>query len=113
VIDRITQARLADGVSNASVNRLLQCIRVILRRAVHDWEWLDRAPKIRFLHEPKRRVRWLTRDEAERLIAELAGYVDRVSGARGLRLVAGTAVTLGDNLGTATRNEKGLLDGSL
>lgn len=260
VIDRITQARLADGVSNASVNRLLQCIRVILRRAVHDWEWLDKAPKIRFLREPKRRVRWLTRDEAERLIAELpehlaamvrfsletglrksnvtelkwsqvdlearrawihadqakarkaiavplsstavvvlrrqvgkhpeyvfaykghapvvqvngkawkaalarvgiedfrwhdlrhtwaswhvqagtplnvlqelgswespemvqryahlsadhlAGYVDRVSGARGLRLVAGTAVTLGDNLGTAASNEKGLHDGSL
>ena len=71
VIDRITQARLADKVSNASVNRMLQCIRVILRRAVNEWEWLDRAPKIRFLHEPTRRVRWLTRDEAETLLAKL------------------------------------------
>jgi integrase len=75
VIDRITQARLAEEVSNASVNRLLQCIRVILRRAVHDWEWLDRAPKIRFLHEPTRRVRWLTREQAERLIVELPEHL--------------------------------------
>lgn len=71
VVDRITQARLADGVSNASVNRLLQCVRVILRRSVNEWEWLDRAPKIRFLHEPTRRVRWLTRDQAEKLIEAL------------------------------------------
>jgi len=75
MVDRITQARLADGVSNASVNRLLQCVRVILRRAVNDWEWLDRAPKIRFLHEPTRRIRWLERDQAERLIAELPEHL--------------------------------------
>jgi integrase len=75
VIDRVTQARLADGVSNASVNRLLQCVRVILRRAVNDWEWLDRAPKIRFLHEASRRIRWLTREQAERLIAELPEHL--------------------------------------
>src|SRR3990172_6599123 len=43
VIDRITQARLAEGVTNASVNRLLQCIRVIIRRAVNEWEWLECA----------------------------------------------------------------------
>ncbi len=75
VIDRITQARLADNVSNASVNRMLQCIRVILRRAVNEWEWLDRAPKIRFLHEPTRRVRWLTRDEAETLLGQLPEHL--------------------------------------
>jgi integrase len=75
VIDRITQARLADKVSNASVNRMLQCIRVILRRAVNEWEWLDRAPKIRFLPEPIRRVRWLTREEAEKLIAALPEHL--------------------------------------
>ena len=75
VIDRITQARLAEGVSNASVNRLLQCIRVILRRAANDWEWLERVPRIRFLHEPSRRVRWLTREEAEKLVAELPPHL--------------------------------------
>src|SRR5690349_3562376 len=75
VVDRITQARLADGVSNASVNRLLQCVRVILRRSVNEWEWLDRAPKIRFLHEPTRRVRWLTRGEAEKLIEALPKHL--------------------------------------
>jgi len=75
VIDKITQVRLAEGVSNASVNRLLQCVRVILRRAANDWEWLERAPKIRMLHEATRRIRWLTRDQAERLIAELPEHL--------------------------------------
>ena len=75
VIDRITQARLAEGVTNASVNRMLQCIRVIIRRAVNEWEWLDRVPRIRFLHESTRRVRWLKREEAERLIAELPEHL--------------------------------------
>ncbi|MBX3646211.1 MAG: site-specific integrase [Rhodocyclaceae bacterium] len=71
LIDRIIAARLAGGVSNASVNRTMQVVRVILRRAVTDWEWLDKTPKFRWLPEPTRRIRWLTREEAQRLIAVL------------------------------------------
>ena len=70
-IDGLIAKRKSEGVSNATVNRMLAVIRAILRRAALDWEWLDKMPRIKLLPEPKRRVRWLTQDEAKRLIGEL------------------------------------------
>lgn len=55
----------------ATANRYLALIRAILRRAVHEWEWLDRAPKIRLCREAKRRVRWITPDQVQVLLKEL------------------------------------------
>ncbi len=75
VIDRLIETRRADGVANATVNRTLEVVRAILRKAVHEWEWLERAPAIRMLPEPRRRTRWLTRDEAERLVAQLPAHL--------------------------------------
>jgi len=75
LLDRITQARLAGNVANSTVNRTLEIIRAILRKAVYEWEWLDRYPKVRMLPEPKRRLRWLTREQAERLLAELPAHL--------------------------------------
>jgi integrase len=75
LIDRITEAKLAEGVSNATVNRVLEVLRAILRKAVNDWEWLDKAPRVRMLREPTRRIRFLTRDEAQRLLAELPSHL--------------------------------------
>lgn len=74
-LDRIQDKRKAEGISNASVNRTMEVVRSILRRACYDWEWLDRVPKVRMLPESKRRVRWLTQDEAERLMAELPAHL--------------------------------------
>jgi integrase len=88
VVDRLMQARISDGVSNATVNRTFEVLRAILRRAVNEWEWLDRAPRIRMLPEPKRRIRWLTHEEAQRLLAELPTHLQamvRFSLATGLR----------------------------
>lgn len=75
MIDRIRNGRLAEGRSNATVNRTLEVVRAILRRAVQEWEWLDRHPKVRLLPVAKRRVRFLTREEAKRLIAELPEHL--------------------------------------
>ncbi len=75
VIDHVTDARLAEDVSNATVNRMLSVIRAILRKAEREWEWLARAPAIRMLPESRRRVRWITRQEAESLIAELPEHM--------------------------------------
>jgi integrase len=75
LLDRITKARLAEGAANATVNRTLEVVRAILRKAENEWEWLTRAPSIRMLSEPTRRVRWITREEAERLLTELPAHL--------------------------------------
>ncbi len=87
-VDEITRIRLSEGVSNASVNRLLALLRSMIRRAHYDWEWSDRIPKVRLLPEPKRRIRWITPEEAQRLINALPlhlAYAMRFSLATGLR----------------------------
>lgn len=61
--------------SPARANRYLALIRAILRRAAREWEWIDGAPAIKLYPEPKRRVRWITREEAERLIALLPQHL--------------------------------------
>jgi integrase len=75
LIDRITDAKLAEGVSNATVNRVLEVLRAILRRSVNDWEWLDRAPQIRMLKEPTRRIRFLDYAQAQRLLNCLPAHL--------------------------------------
>lgn len=71
----MVQARQAEQVANATVNRMLEVVRAILRRAEREWGWLDRVPAIRLLQTPKRRVRWLTFGEAGRLLAELPEHL--------------------------------------
>jgi integrase len=88
VLDRMIEAKRAEGVSNATVNRAMEVVRAILRMAANEWEWIDRAPAVRMLPEPKRRIRWLTQEEAERLIGELPEHLAemvRFSLATGLR----------------------------
>ncbi len=88
LVDRIIAAKQSEGVSNATVNRTTQMIRMILRKAEREWRWLDKAPVLRMLPEPKLRVRWLTRPEAARLIGELPDHLAemvRFSLATGLR----------------------------
>jgi integrase len=70
-LDAITAARLADGVENGTVNRMLAVVRAILRRSALEWGWLDQAPKVRMLPVSKRRIRFLTPEEAQRLLSEL------------------------------------------
>ena len=61
----------ASEASPATANRYLALMRAILRRAVQDWEWLDRAPRIKLYREAKRRVRWITPEQVKVLLNEL------------------------------------------
>ena len=60
---------LKRGNKPATVNRYLATIRSLLRMARDEWQWIDSFPKIRLLSGEVARDRWLTHEEAERLIA--------------------------------------------
>lgn len=74
VVDEVAQAKLAEA-SPATVNRYLALVRAILRIARDEWEWIDRAPRIRLLHESRRRVRWLTPQQAQQLLRTLPPHL--------------------------------------
>ncbi len=71
----LVQTKLEHEVSPGTVNRMLALIRSILRKAALEWDWLDKVPKFRLLPEPNRRIRWLTPEEAQRLLAELPDHL--------------------------------------
>ncbi|MEI2635429.1 MAG: site-specific integrase [Methylotenera sp.] len=75
LIERVTTARKKVGASNATVNRCMGLVSRVLRKAAFEWEWLDKAVKVRKLPENKIRVRYLTSDEATRLIHELPAHL--------------------------------------
>lgn len=67
-----------DGVANATINRALEIVRRILHLARDEWNWIQRFPRIRMLKEPKRRIRFLTREEADRLLEALPEHLHPV-----------------------------------
>jgi integrase len=69
-VDELAREKLSTA-KNSTVNRFLALIRAIFRRAVNDWNWLDKAPHVRLYPEPSRRVRWLQPEQAYRLMEEL------------------------------------------
>jgi integrase len=70
-LDNLSDSKQAEGVDNSTLNRVLGVARIILRKAYNGWEWLDRVPVVRMLPERTNRVRWITRNEADRSIAAL------------------------------------------
>lgn len=70
VIDSIRAAKLKEA-SKATTNRYLALIRSILIRSRDEWEWIDKAPKVRLFKEFASRERSLTEEQAGRLLAEL------------------------------------------
>jgi integrase len=74
-LDTISAAKLKTGVKPATVNRMMEVVRVILNRAAREWEWTEKAPYVRMLREPKRRIRWLTPNEVARLLTALPEHL--------------------------------------
>ena len=73
VIDKIRSVKLKE-VSKATTNRYLALIRSILIRARDEWEWIERAPKIRLFKESNSRERSLTFDQVKCLMGELPAH---------------------------------------
>ena len=57
--------------SPSTANRYMALIRAVLRASRDKWEWLDRIPSVPMYKEPTKRVRWITRTQAQALIDEL------------------------------------------
>lgn len=72
---RIVQGQFKKGNKPATVNRYLSVLRNLLRTARDEWQWIDTIPKIRMLSGEIERDRWLTRAEADRLIACCAPHL--------------------------------------
>ena len=87
VLAGFVRRMVAAGMQNSTINTRMSAIKAVLR-AAHEWGWMDSIPAVRRLPVTDRRVRWLTRDEADRLIAELPPHLAamaRFSLATGLR----------------------------
>jgi integrase len=74
-----TVRKIGDGdtaverqLSAATVNRALALLRHLLRLAHEDWEVLDSVPRVRMEREAEGRLRWLTPEDATRLLAACA-----------------------------------------
>ena len=68
-------ARQEIGNANATINRHSEVVRRILHLARDEWCWIQRFPRIRMLKEPKKRIRFITREEANRLLEELPEHL--------------------------------------
>lgn len=82
--------RALDGLARPyNWNRHLATLRHLLRTARDEWQWTLRIAHLKPLAEPRRRVEWLTADEAARLVQALPGQhrdLVRIALATGLRL---------------------------
>jgi integrase len=60
-------------LTGATINRALALLRHLLRLAHDEWEVLDVVPRIRMERESEGRLRWLTPEEASRLLEACRG----------------------------------------
>jgi len=73
LVEEYQSKRIAQGCANATVNRELAILKHMIHKAV-DWDLIDddvlkRVRKVKQLKENNRRLRYLSREEADRLIA--------------------------------------------
>jgi len=73
------KAKLRAKLSNSTVNRVLSTLRKIHNTAKDEWEYA--VPDVKFkqhmLKEPEARTRWLTNEEAEKLIENAAEHLKK------------------------------------
>ncbi|HPP65028.1 MAG TPA: tyrosine-type recombinase/integrase, partial [Candidatus Paceibacterota bacterium] len=67
-IEEYKRLRLSNGIKASTLNRELACLRTMLYKAV-EWEYLKQTPpKIKLFKENNQRIRYLTEQEAGKII---------------------------------------------
>jgi integrase len=69
MIDDYVQV-VSQGLRNSSINRKLSSLHTILKYA-YDREWITKMPKFSWKKEDNERVRWLSKEEEEKLLSIL------------------------------------------
>ncbi|HBD7398669.1 TPA: site-specific integrase [Legionella pneumophila] len=75
LIEAVAKKKEKTNVSLTTVNRILELIRAILNRAQKEWGWLESIPAIRMRKVENKRIRWLTKQEANCLLKELPEHL--------------------------------------
>jgi integrase len=75
VVWKVIDGQSKKGNRPATINRYLALIRNLLKTARDEWQWIDSIPMIRLLPGEVERDRWLTKEEADRLIAVCPRHV--------------------------------------
>lgn len=73
LIAKLRAVRTAES-SASTANRYMALLRMILRRAAREWDWLERVPTVPMVKTEKLEPRFLTRAQAKRLLKELAEF---------------------------------------
>jgi integrase len=60
---------------NGTLNRYTALVSAILNKARREWEWIDSVPCLKRFKEKPGRVRWITPEQAQRLLAELPEHL--------------------------------------
>lgn len=75
LIQEIIEIKEKSGSKPATINRILALIRSILNRAHREWEWITTVPIIQLKREDNARIRWITKEEANKLMAYLPAHL--------------------------------------
>ena len=75
VLESVALQKKVEGVSCTTVNRVLEVVRAILRKANKDWDWIDKVPVVPMHQTERARIRWLTVEEVNCLLKELPSHL--------------------------------------
>ena len=66
---------IARNLTGATANRYRALLLAMLNKASKEWNWINKAPYVPRYQEPKLRIRYLTKEEADRLLDELPEHL--------------------------------------
>jgi integrase len=95
LIAKLRAVRTAES-SSSTANRYLALLRMILRRAQRQWDWIDRVPTVPMVRTETLEPRFLTRAQFARLKAKLPSHLKDLaefSIETGLRMANVTGLT--------------------